>query len=134
MEMGERLSYVMEKNLSVGKTIFTKAKSIIGGSNRVEEVQVDELPAQEGVGHDLRTIHSLALLNYHPTEVYNGNITVIRTGEPIEEFFNEKMGWDRLVSGKIEISSIEGSDNDTIITDEPYNALLSQMVRIRLEQ
>lgn len=132
MEMGERLNYVMEKNLSIGKTIFSKAKSIIGGSGKVEEVQIDELPSGDVVGHDLRTIHSLALLNYHPVEVYQGDITVIRTGEPIEEFFNEKMGWDRLVSGKIEISSIDGSDNDTIITDEPYNAILSGMVRDRL--
>jgi hypothetical protein len=44
------------------------------------------------------------------------------------------MGWDRLVSGNIEISSIDGSDNDTIITDEPYNAILSGMVRERLDQ
>jgi len=134
MEMGERLNYVMEKNLTIGKTIFTKARSIIGGSGRVEEIQIDDAPVQGGVGHDLRTIHSLALLNYHPVEVYQGNITVIRTGEPLEEFFNEKMGWDRLVSGNIEISSIAGSDNDTIITDEPYNSILAGMVRDRLEK
>jgi len=134
MEMGERLNYVMEKNLTIGKTIFTKARSIIGGSGRVEEIQIDDAPVQGGVGHDLRTIHSLALLNYHPVDVYQGNITVIRTGEPLEEFFNEKMGWDRLVSGNIEISSIAGSDNDTIITDEPYNSILAGMVRDRLEK
>nr|HMT29415.1 hypothetical protein [Bacteroidia bacterium] len=35
------------------------------------------------------------------------------------------LGWDRLIKGKIETTVIEGCNNDTIITDEPYNVILS---------
>jgi hypothetical protein len=53
---------------------------------------------------------------------------VIRTGEPLEAFYDEQMGWKRLVSGKIEISAIEDCDNDSIITQAPYNITLSHKV------
>lgn len=127
MEMGERFQYFMEKNKFIGNTIFSKARNMLGGPSRVEEVQIDE--QKEVLGHDLRSIHSLALLNYHPVQIYQGDITVIRTGEPLEAFYDEKMGWKRLVTGKIEISSIAGCDNDSIITKAPYNITLSCMVR-----
>ena len=90
--------------------------------------------APDEVGHDLRTIHSRALLAYHPHHVFRGDVALIRTGEPIEDYFNEYMGWDRLIKGKIETTIIDGSDNDTIITDEPYNVILSLKVKEYLDK
>ncbi|MDQ3050719.1 MAG: amino acid adenylation domain-containing protein [Bacteroidota bacterium] len=131
LELGEKINYALDKNLSVGKTLIGAAKKLINVPEQVEEVQVDV--EQKQVGHDLRTIHSRALLNYHPTYVYQGDIAIIRTGEPIEQHFNKYLGWDRLVKGKIETTIINGSDNDTIITDEPYNSILAHKVMEYLE-
>ncbi len=131
LELGEKINYALDKNLSVGKTLIGAAKKLMNVPQQVEEVQIDE--DQKQVGHDLRTIHSQALLDYQPEYIYNGDIAIIRTGEPIEQHFNKQLGWDRLVKGKIETTVINGCDNDTIITDEPYNAILASKVREYLE-
>jgi thioesterase domain-containing protein len=63
MEMGERLNYVMEKNLSIGKTIFSKAKSIIGGNVKVEKYRsTKHLPARWLVTTCVPFIHWLCLI------------------------------------------------------------------------
>lgn len=133
MDMGEKFSYTVVKNINIGKKLFYKAGILTPqAENLVEEVQIDESAAE--YGHDLRTIHSVALLNYHPTHVFHGNLFIFRTADPIESYYNEFLGWDRLVDGKIETTVIEGCDNDTIITEEPYNALLSRKVKKYLDE
>jgi len=132
LEIGEKLNYAVDKNLSMGKNLLHVAKKWIGTSQVVEEVQIEE--ESKELGHDLRSIHSSALLNYNPTHIYGGDIAIIRTNEPIENYFNEFLGWDRLVTGKIETTVIDGSDNDTIITDEPFNTILSLKVKEYLDK
>jgi thioesterase domain-containing protein len=132
MEFGEQFHYAIDKNISMGKKLLSKARILESKIPEIEEIQIDE-PVSE-VGNDLRTIHSVALLNYHPVLTYKGNIFIFRTSEPIEKYFNDQMGWDRLVSGTIETTIIPGSDNDTIITDEPYNVILSQQVKAYLDK
>ena len=133
MEMGEKFNYAIEKNLNIGKRLFFKSKSpITDNQSNVEEIQIDEMVHE--MGHDLRTIHSVALLNYHPDQVYHGNLVIFRTADPIEDFYNEYLGWDRLVTGSINTVIIEGCDNDTIITEEPYNIILSEAIREHLER
>ena len=100
--------------------------------NAVTEMNIDEPTA--AIGNDLRTIHSLALLNYHPSHSYKGDLVIFRTADPIEEFYNEYLGWDRLITGKIETTVIAGCNNDTIITDEPYNAIMAVKIREYLER
>jgi thioesterase domain-containing protein len=128
MEMGEKFNYALEKNFNLGKKLLFKSKSpVTDNQANVEEIQIDE--SIQELGHDLRTIHSVALLNYHPIHIYNGNLIIFRTADPIEDFYNENLGWDRLITGKIETVIIEGCDNDTIITDEPFNTILSLSVK-----
>ncbi len=133
MEMGDKFNYAIEKNMNLGKKIFTKAKGLLPSEKApvIPEIQIDE-PVLE-VGNDLRTIHSLALLNYHPTHIYNGSLVIFRTADPIEAFYNEYLGWDRLIKGKIETTIIEGCNNDTIITDEPYNVVVSLKLKEYLD-
>jgi amino acid adenylation domain-containing protein len=133
MEMGEKFNYAMEKNIELGKKLFGSGKkkgSIVG----------DELPdfefgniSEEGIGNDLRGIHSLALLNYHPVHVIPSGLFIYRTSDPIEDNYNEHLGWDRLIKGVIHTTVISGCDNDTIITDEPYNVTLSTRIKEHLE-
>ncbi|MBK9049054.1 MAG: amino acid adenylation domain-containing protein [Bacteroidetes bacterium] len=129
MEIGEKFNYAVEKNMNLGKKLLFKARKFIPGDseNTIKEVQIDE--TVESVGNDLRTIHSVALLNYHPVHVYSGDLVIFRTADPIEAFYNETLGWDRLVTGKIETTIIEGCNNDTIITDEPYNAIMALKIK-----
>ncbi|MBL0343533.1 MAG: hypothetical protein IPP71_23355 [Bacteroidetes bacterium] len=98
----------------------------------IPDIQIDEPVAD--VGNDLRNIHSLSLLNYHPTHVYKGSLVIFRTSDPIEAFFDESLGWKRLITGTIETTVIDGCNNDTIITDEPYNAILSIKLKEYLDK
>jgi len=132
LEIGDKINYALDKNLNVGKTLLGKAKKLMG-NNELEKAPPSNDHIEE-MGHDLRTIHSQALLDYNPNHIYHGDLALFRTGEPIDSYFNEYMGWDRLIKGKIEITVIDGCDNDTIITDEPYNAILSQKVREYLDK
>lgn len=132
MELGDKFNYALEKNLNLGKKLLFKARKFMPADNAVTEVSIDE--PSNAIGNDLRTIHSLALLNYHPTHSYKGDLVIFRTADPIEEFYNEHLGWDRLISGKIETTVIEGCNNDTIITDEPYNAIMAVKIREYLER
>ncbi len=127
MELGEKFSYAMEKNLEVGKKLLfhsgkSKKSEISQNGSGLDNEQVPE------TGNDLRNIHSLALLNYHPTHRIHTNLYIYRTDDPIEKHFNEHLGWDRLVKGGIYTTIVPGSDNDTIITDEPFNVLLSKSI------
>lgn len=131
MNASEKVKYLMEKNKHVAGSLLKKIGIHTDQDHgTVNEMMIDD-PSTSSfeAGHDLRTIHSKALMHYHPTEVFQGNLMVVRSGEPIEKDYNEKMGWDRLVAGQIEIRSVAGSDNDTIITDEPYNVELSAVFR-----
>lgn len=132
MELGDKFNYALEKNMNLGKKLLFKARKFMPAENAVTEMSIDE--PSESIGNDLRTIHSLALLNYHPTHVYKGDLVIFRTADPIEEFYNEYLGWDRLISGKIETTVIAGCNNDTIITDEPYNAIMAVKIREYLER
>ncbi len=123
LELGEKFQYALEKNVSLGKKLFARS-----GNLRTDEA----LNKNDSIGNDLRTIHSLALLNYHPTHTYDGDLIIIRTDEPIDPYFNDVLGWDRLIKGKITSYVIAGCDNDTIITDAPYNIELAQIVRDHL--
>jgi aspartate racemase len=132
METSEKINYAFNKARFIGDKLLVTAKLKSPDRHHgVEEIQIDE-PTEE-IGHDLRTIHSLALLHYHPAIRYDGNLVIFRNSGPVEYPYNEYLGWDRLVSGSIRHHIIEGSDNDTIITDEPYNAVLSCIVRDYLE-
>ena len=122
LEMGEKFNYALEKNINFSKRLFVKSLD----HNKVKD---EDLENPDYSDNDLRTIHSLALLNYHPKKKYEGDLLIIRTDEPIEAFYNDSLGWDRLIKGKIKIYVIEGCDNDTIITDEPYNIELSLIIR-----
>lgn len=134
MEMGDKFNYAIEKNMNLGKKLFTRAKGFLPSEKAtvIPEIQIDE-PVIE-VGNDLRTIHSLALLNYHPSHIYNGPLVIFRTADPIEAFYNEHLGWDRLIKGKIETTIIEGCNNDTIITDEPFNVIVSLKLKEYLDR
>lgn len=134
MEIGDKFNYAIEKNINLGKKLFTKAKDLLPSDKAtvIPEIQIDE-PLTE-VGNDLRTIHSLAILNYHPAHIYNGSLVIFRTADSIEAFYNEYLGWDRLIKGKIETTIIEGCNNDTIITDEPYNIILSLKLKEYLDR
>jgi amino acid adenylation domain-containing protein len=129
MEIGEKFNYAIQKNRSLGRRLFVNRDQQASGP-----VDTDgEVKAERGqIGNDLRSVHSLALLNYHPVHTYNSSLTIIRTDEPIEDFYNENLGWDRLIRGQIRSHIIEGCDNDTIITDHPYNMKLSVIIRDHL--
>lgn len=131
MDASEKVKYLVEKNKNITGSLLKKIGIPLDQDHgTVNEVMIDDPSTSRfEAGHDLRTIHSKALMHYHPTEVFHGNLLVVRSGEPSEKGYNEKMGWDRLVSGQIEIRSVAGSDNDTIITDEPYNVELSSIFR-----
>jgi len=128
MELGEKFNYAIEKNLDFGKKIFGIKKPAVP-DNVAEVIDRNSGYDESAVGHDLRTIHSLALLNYHPTHIYHGSLVIIRSDEPIADFYEEDLGWERLVKGDIKVHVISGCDNDTIITDEPYNSELSLIVK-----
>jgi amino acid adenylation domain-containing protein len=132
MELGEKFNYAIEKNLDFGKKIFGIKKSA-APENGTEVIDRNSGYDEAAVGHDLRTIHSLALLNYHPAHIYHGSLVIIRSDEPIADFYEEDLGWKRLVKGDINVHVIYGCDNDTIITDEPYNAELSLIVKQYIE-
>lgn len=132
METGDMIDYAVGKTTRIGKSIFDKVK-ILSPVKQSVEVLHDKNSENE-IGHDLRTIHSVALLHYHPSHIYKGDLIIIRNALPIEYPYNEFLGWDRLIKGSIETTIIEGSDNDTIITDEPYNVILSLKVKEYLEK
>ncbi|MCC6384531.1 MAG: hypothetical protein IT241_05175, partial [Bacteroidia bacterium] len=129
MNLSEKLNYAIEKNISIGRKIKDKAMSIISKKKNGNSL-TDSTPVQE----DIRVIHSLAILAYHPASKYNGDIFIIRAGGPIEdpEFYDTTLGWRSWVNGKIEIVQIEGSNNDTIIEDEQYNRQLASFIREKL--
>jgi thioesterase domain-containing protein len=130
MGFGEKLNYALQKNLNLGKKIKTKALNILHKSSDDKPAVTD--PIQE----DIRFIHTLALMNYNPKQIYNGDLFIIRTGGPVEdsEFYDESLGWKRLVKGKVEIVQVEGSDNDTIIEEQQYNSQLASLLKNKLNQ
>ncbi|HEX5001325.1 MAG TPA: amino acid adenylation domain-containing protein [Bacteroidia bacterium] len=125
MDISEKVNYVKEKQQKITK-LFS------GDKTAITEMQID-MPEKTHLGHDLRTIHSLALLHYSPQKHFKGKLALFRNNEPIEAFYNDKLGWDRLVQGEITCDVIDGCDNDTIITDEPYNIELSLLIKHRLD-
>lgn len=128
MEIGEKFNYAIRKNKNLGRRLFVNR-------NQPEDISATASAGdKELIGNDLRSVHSLALLNYHPAHQYRGDLTIIRTDEPIEDLYNDVLGWDRLVKGEIRSHVIEGCDNDTIITDHPYNKELSLIIRDNLRR
>jgi acyl carrier protein len=130
MGFGEKLNYALQKNLNLGKKLKNKALNILHKSSDDKPVITD--PMQE----DIRFIHTLALMNYAPKHIYNGDLFIIRTGGPIEdpEFYDDTLGWKRLVKGKVEILQVDGSDNDTIIEDSLYNSQLSTLLKKKMDE
>jgi amino acid adenylation domain-containing protein len=130
MGWGEKLNYAFQKNLNIGKKIKNKALNILNKASDNKEIISN--PMQE----DIRFIHTVALMNYNPKQKYNGDLFIIRTGGPVEdaEFYDEILGWKRLVTGKVEIVQVEGSDNDTIIEDNLYNSQLSLFLKKKIDE
>jgi amino acid adenylation domain-containing protein len=130
MGFGEKLNYALQKNLSLGKKLKNKALNILHKPSD-EKTEVAD-PMQE----DIRFIHTVALMNYHPKQSYDGDLFIIRTGGPVEdpEFYDDTLGWKRLVKGKVEILQIENSDNDTIIEEEQYNSQLASLLKNKLDE
>jgi len=125
MNISDKVSYVKEKQQKI-------ARLFSGDKTAISEMQID-MPERTHLGHDLRTIHSLALLHYSPQKQFIGSLSLFRNNEPIEAFYNTELGWDRLVKGAITCDVIAGCDNDTIITDEPFNVELSLHIKRRLD-
>lgn len=129
LDIGDKLNYAIQKNLNIGKKLKNKALNIF---NKSTTQQVVSDPIQE----DIRFIHTLALMNYQPKQQYNGNLFVIKTGGPVEdpEFYDNTLGWQRLVNGKVEMMQVEDSNNDTIIENNLYNSQLAQFIKNKLDQ
>ena len=129
MGFGEKLNYALQKNLNLGKKLKNKALNILHKPSDEKPVITD--PMQE----DIRFIHTLALMNYNPKQTYNGDLFIIRTGGPVEdsEFYDDTLGWKRLVKGRVEILQVENSDNDTIIEEEKYNSQLATLLKNKLD-
>jgi len=130
MGFGEKLNYALQKNLNLGRKLKNKALNILHKPADGKPAVAD--PVQE----DIRFIHTLALMNYNPKGLYKGDLFIIRTGGPVEdaEFYDNTLGWKRLVKGKIEILQVDNSDNDTIIEEEKYNSQLASLLKNKLDE
>lgn len=130
MDLGAKINYAIQKNLSLGKKIKNKALTVFSKPSA-------NIPDQkEKETEDIRIIHTLALINYNPQKQFEGDIFAIRAGGPIEdpEFYDDTLGWKRLVKGSVDIVQVEGSNNDTIIEDDLYNSQLSLLLKNKLDE
>lgn len=82
--------------------------------------------------HPLLKAHYQAMSNYIP-QPYQGQVTLFRTHRhSLFGPFDPNMGWDRLVSGGIEIKEIKGFHAN--ILQEPYVQILAEQLKASLEQ
>lgn len=130
MDLSEKFNYALEKNRNLGKKLKDKAFGIFS-KKATESPQ----PAKENQ-EDIRVIHTLALMAYQPAGKYNGDVFIVRAGGPVEDsdFYDETIGWSKWVNGKIEVVQIEGSNNDSIIEEEQYNAQLASFLGKKLKE
>jgi thioesterase domain-containing protein/acyl carrier protein len=130
MDFAEKIQYALEKNRRLGRKLKEKTLSKLFGKSSAS--QAEQLPQQD----DIRVIHSLALMAYQPSGKYHGDIFIVRAGGEIEDpqFYDHTLGWNKWVTGKIEVVQIEGSNNDTIIEEEQYSSQLADHIRRKLEE
>ena len=116
--------------IAIGKKIKNKALGIFSKHTATLN------DGRKKENEDIRIIHTLALMHYNPVRQYRGDIFIIQAGTEVEdpEFYDETLGWKRLVKGKIEIAKVAGSNNDTIIEDNLYNSQLSNLIKNKLEE
>jgi thioesterase domain-containing protein len=123
-----KLDYAIRKNINLGRRIRNKARNVLQKASG-QTVTTD--PERD----DIRFIHSLALIQYDPKHVFEGDVFVVRAGGPVEdpEYYDETLGWKRLVKGQIRLAQVEGSNNDTIVERTEYNSRLAALIREQLE-
>lgn len=130
LKFSEKINYALQKNMSLGRKIKNKAIELF------LKPAATTYTGKKREHEDIRIIHTLALMHYNPKKIYNGDIFVIQAGNEVEdpEFYDNTLGWKRLVKGKIEIAKVAGSNNDTIIEDSLYNSQLSILIKNKLDE
>lgn len=129
LDFGDKLEFAIEKTKSVGRKMMSIVQKVVGSGNIATATETTAKTKP-----DIRWVHSVALLNYQPQSLYNGNITLVRTGEEVAKHYDEFLGWQRLVNGKINLHVIPGSDNDSVITDEKYYEQLGKLLSNELSK
>lgn len=127
MDFSKKVGFALEKTKNAGRKVLAM---VLG--KKVDNAS-GEIVVGEAKRPDIRYIHTVALLNYKPKSTYNGNITLIRTGEETASHYNEQLGWDKYIKGKLTIEFVPESDNDTIVTEEKYYSQLAAIVKKGLE-
>jgi amino acid adenylation domain-containing protein len=127
MSFEDKLDFALEKTKNAGKKVLSKITRVFD-SSAPEETKV-----LAKTKPDIRWVHSVALLKYQPDSIYDGDVILIKTGEEVAKHYDDTLGWKRLISGKIEMHKIEGSDNDTIITHKEYYEQLAAIIKQELK-
>ncbi len=122
MDFGDKLEFALEKTKSVGRKMMSMVNKVVGNS------QATVVASEKKSKPDVRWVHSVALLSYQPKDIYNGNAVLVRTGEEVAKHYDNYLGWQRLINGKINLHVVAGSTNDSIITEEQYFSQLGKIL------
>jgi hypothetical protein len=123
MDFGDKLEFALEKTKSVGRKMMNIVNKVVGNSSQTAVVATEKKTKP-----DVRWVHSVALLSYQPKDIYDGNAVLVRTGEEVAKYYDDYLGWQRLINGKINLYVVPGSTNDSIITEEQYFSQLGKIL------